>query len=247
MTKAIGFIPLHHGLPYLEWTIRSFIDAVDQCVIIYCPNSSHGHTASEPCPDRRDDLYAAAIRGASSKLLWVEGYEFHTEGDHRDKVYELVPDADIVLAADFDEVFAEGAAAEAIRLAREGTVRNYRLPFIHYWRSFYRAILHDPAYPIRVMNTRYPDGEAYLTTRPVNHFGYAIPIYLCAYKWGNVHSHRNQLRTDINWLQERYIANASEDCHPVGSQYWTVEDVRPLDYMPSFMQEHPFFHMEVIP
>ena len=43
------------------------------------------------------------------------------------------------------------------------------------------------------------------------------------------------------------MANAQKDCHPVGSEYWNPETVDPMDYMPSWMKDHPYYKMELIP
>jgi hypothetical protein len=79
----------------------------------------------------------------------------------------------------------------------------------------------------------------------VNHMGYATTPEIVAYKW-QIHGHLNELRRDVNWFQDVFMANRQTDCHPVGSEYWNPEPVNPLDYMPYWMAQHPFFNMEVI-
>jgi hypothetical protein len=241
--KAIGFMALHYGKPYMASAIRSVIDAVDEFHIIYSDVGSHGHQSDMACPDTRDELLEIAL-SAGSKLRWHEGRYQH-EGFQRDAIFNLAPDADIVLVVDSDEVYPEGMAAEAISLAANSGCRVHRLPFVHFWRSFYRCVLHDPAYPTRVINTRNASGETTLQVRPVAHLGYAIPVELCRYKL-TTHGHHNEFRHDVDWLNDVYIANRQHDCHVVGSDYWNPETVNPLDYMPSWMSEHPYYGKAVI-
>lgn len=242
--KAVGFCALHYGKCYLAWSIRSVIDAVDEFWVIYSPVGSHGHLASRPCPDSREELWSIATQAAGDKLRWHDGGAFYMEGQQRDLIFQLASDADVVLVCDYDEIYPDGVAREAIERAYAGAVRAYRLPFVHAWRSFSRVVLHDPAYPIRVYNTHYTNGEETLHTRPVFHLGYAIPADLCAYKL-ETHGHKNELRP--GWFENVFLANAQTDCHPVGSDYWQPESVNPLDFMPSWMADHPYYGLEVIP
>ena len=148
------------------------------------------------------------------------------------------------MVVDYDEIWAEGAAAQAIQHAYDNPEYEYRIPMIHYWRSFRRAILHDPAYPTRVFNVK-GNGAQYIHTRPINHMGYAIPTWLMEYKW-SCHGHKGEFRSDISWASDRWAVNAQLDCHPVGSEYWNPETINPVDYLPKFMQLHPYWNMEVI-
>ncbi len=80
----------------------------------------------------------------------------------------------------------------------------------------------------------------------VAHMGYAQSARITEYKL-KTHGHIGQFRWDIDWFQDRFLANAQHDCHPVGSDYWNPEPVNPLDYMPDWMRNHPYFNLEVIP
>ena len=159
----------------------------------------------------------------------------------------------MILVVDSDEVwpYELGWAVVQKQSVAKG-IRQLRLPMIHYWRSFYRCVLHDPAYPVRVIYPKNQDGiDTYILgnqykTLSINHFGYALPPAYIAYKWGGIHGHQNELRKDVDWFADKYMANAQTDCHPVGSDHWQPERVSPLDYMPSWMENHPFYHMSVI-
>lgn len=242
--KTIAYTALHYGKDYLGFAIRSIIDYVDEYWVLYSAIGSHGCRTNVPCPDTREELYWIAQQVAGNKLHWVDGQWAH-EGLQRDSIVEHCPDADVILVLDSDEIWPEELVYSATadkRLLR----RTYRVPIIHYWRSFYQAVLHDPAFPVRVI---YPNGFPGEDTLPsshvINHMGYAQRPAIVEYKqW--THGHRNEWRTDCDWFRDRFLANVQTDCHPVGSEYWNPEPVNPWDYMPEFMKSHPYAQMEVI-
>lgn len=241
--KVIAFTALHYGKPYLASAIRSVIDTVDEHHIIYSAEGSHGFKTDAPCPDSRHDLLEIAHRAAGDKLRWHEGTFTH-EGQQRDMIYEVAPDADIILVVDSDEIYPDGLAYHAVTLASIHPERFYRLPFIHFWRSFSRAILHDPAYPIRVVNTRNEGGEDTLLTMPVCHFGYAQPAALVEYKL-RTHGHKNEIKPD--WFETVFLdTSRTRDLHPVGSPYWNYENVNPRRYLPEHMESHPYYGLDWI-
>lgn len=251
MTKVIAYTALLYGLDYLEYAIRSVIDAVDEHHIIYSPIGAHGHRTAIPCPESRDELYAAAERGAGSKLRWHDAGEFAWEGQQRDSVMQYAPDADVILVLDADEVWARETVDGIVKLPADGApVSRLRMGMIHHWRSFYRAMLHDPALPERVI---YPKAQPALSgvfaithLPPIFHFGYSQRPEIVEYKQ-HVHGHKGEWRRDVNWFQDRFMANAQQDCHPVGSDYWNPEAVDPFALgLPAWMKQHPYANMEVI-
>jgi hypothetical protein len=266
MGKVIAYVALLYGKDYLAWSIRSVVDAIDELHVLYTPIGSHGHRTSVPCPETRDELYAIAQTAAGAKLHWHEGTWPH-EGAQRDSIHQYAPDADIILVLDADEIWPEQYVSNAgliyqnweHGLDRPVKARNYRLPMIHFWRSMHRAVLHDPAYPVRIIYPKIPNGEHTYVGRVVTeqndpritrtssicHMGYAQRPEIVEYKQ-LTHGHRNEWRKDVNWFQDVFMANRQTDCHPVGSEFWNPETVNPLDYMPNFMSEHPYFGMDVI-
>lgn len=255
--NVIAYCALHYGTDYLEWAIRSVIDHVDEFWCLYTPIGSHGHRTDRVCPDSRDDLYAAAQRGAGDKLRWVED-TWPYEGAQRESIHQYAPDADAILVVDADEIWPEALASAAHSITV--SERAVRLPIIHYWRSFNRAVLHDPAFPVRIIFPKNAGGE--YTYRPrvvgadndiynarhavLNHMGYAQRSAIVEFKQ-HTHGHKAEWRRDVDWFNDKFLANAQHDTHPVGSEYWNPEHVNPLDYMPEFMKDHPYFGMEVIP
>lgn len=252
--KVAGFTALHYGRDYLAYAIRSIIDHIDEYHVAYTAIGSHGHRTSVVCPETRDELYAIAAQAAGARLRWHDG-EWPHEGAQRDSIHEYAPDADAILVLDSDEVWGEGLAERVIRYAQfeiadNGSIggRTLRLPIKHYWRSFYKCVLHDPAFPVRLIlpNSKYGDVGSSLSGLPIiNHFGYAQRPEIVEYKI-LTHGHRNEWRKDVDWFKDRFMVNAQSDCHPVGSEYWNPERVDPLAYMPTWMQEHPYYHKGII-
>lgn len=262
--KTIAYTALHYGRDYLASAIRSVIDAVDEMHFIYSAIGSHGHRTPVPCPETRDELYEIARKAAGNKFSWHEG-EWPYEGAQRDSIHQYAPDADVILVVDADEVWSEGLARHVVDLIRTDEVSRFRLPIIHYWRSFSRCVLHDPAFPERVI---YPQkhGEVRSLTEvwdgvwmppgivqqrrvqlpPIHHFGYAQRPEIVEYKQ-LTHGHKGEWRRDVDWFHDKFMANAQTDCHPVGSEYWNPEVVDPFALgLPEWMREHPYANMEVI-
>lgn len=248
--KTVSYTALHYGSDYLYWALRSVADYVDECWILYAATGSHGYKTRRPCPDQKGALRAKAIAAAGRKVHWVDG-DWTQEHEQREAIYDLAPDADVILVLDADEIWPDNMAKTIVDTVRvHGTsYRAVRLPMIHYWRSFYRCVLHDPAFPERVIIGK-ADRGGYVDTwshmRPINHMGYAQRSEIVEYKQ-HTHGHRGEWRKDIDWYQARFLANAQVDCHPVGSQYWNPEAVNPWDYLPAFMKGHPYAGLELIP
>jgi hypothetical protein len=241
--KIVGFTALHYGKCYLNHAIRSIIDEIDSYDVLYSPVGSHGHQSDLPCPDSREALYEIASNAAGDKLRWFDGLWAH-EGQQRDSIFQIVPDADVIVVLDSDEVWLPGLLNDAIEHGRRENVRNVLIPLRHYWRSFYKAFTHDPAAPVRLIFPKVKEGTTTFTTSDesyrLQHFGYAIRSDLMRYKL-TTHGHKAELKP--NWFDEVFMTNRQTDCHPVGSDYWLVtEDVTP----PEFMLDHPYAHLDLI-
>jgi hypothetical protein len=245
--KTIAYTALHYGTDYLGYAIKSIIDYVDEYWVLYSAIGSHGFRTNVPCPDSRTDLYTIAQAVAGDKLHWVDG-EWAHEGLQRGSITKYCPDADVIIVLDADEIWNLEHIPDVRAVWRQmtKTSRHIRYPIIHYWRSFYRAVLHDPAYPVRVIIPDLPNGEwCPSNAKPINHMGYAQRPEIVRYKQ-LTHGHRNEWRHDCNWFEDKFMANAQTDCHPCGSEYWNPESVDPARFMPAFMQFHPYAQMEVI-
>lgn len=242
MSKTIAYTALHYGSDYLAWAIRSIIDYVDEYVIIYSHEGSHGHWTERPCPDSETTLHHIAERAAGGKLRWFSG-RFAHEGQQRETIFRLAPDADLIFVLDADEIWTPENFTKMLDAGRAGTERNILCRGVHFWRSFYRAVINDYASPVRVINPRVESGnravDAYFA-----HMGYAQNAQVTEYKqW--THGHRAEWRWD--WYTTKFIPNAQIDVHPTNKDFWNPVAVNPFDYLPNWMSEHPYAKLEVIP
>lgn len=265
--KIVGVMALHYGIDYLPYAVRSIINDVDTMLFLYTPKGNHSGESHLPLPEYEQAAYLfdAARRAAGSKFAWYTGLDWRTEGEQRDSMYQIAPDADRYLVVDADEMWSEGLARAVIAASASApNVREWRVPMVHLWKGFDRAILHDPAYPVRLINPHAPQGTSTtfdalahdaakreLLARTCDyvpvfysrivHAGYAIRPDLMLYKWG-CHGHKAEYRKDIDWFAERYMNDAATtDLHPVGSDYWNAERINIRDYLPEWIQEHPFY------
>lgn len=245
--KVIAYTALHYGIDYLYYAIRSVIDYVDEYWVLYSATGSHGHQASRTCPESRDQLYSIAELVAGRKLRWIDGQWAH-EGLQRMTIHEVCPDADAILVLDADEIWPYGEKVKD--LVYEAWAKQYhdvRLPMVHFWRSFSRAILHDPAFPTRIIIPKCGNHDSVtMGDKPIAHMGYAQRPEIVQYKL-ETHGHKGEFRRDCDWFRDRYMnPDAKTDLHPVGSEYWTWETVNPWDYLPDWMKGHPYMGMEII-
>lgn len=251
MTKIISYTALLYGKDYLASAIRSVIDAVDEHHILYTAVGSHGSRTPIPCPETRDELYAIAEQAAGSKLRWHDG-EWGWEGQQRDSIHQYVLDADAILVLDADEIWPEGLAQAALSVNERYYYypKRMRVKMVHYWRSFYRAVIHDPAFPERIIFPKAKNNDTVLfnepDSAPIQHMGYAQRPEIVEYKQ-LTHGHRGEWRRDVDWFHDKFMANAQEDCHPVGSDFWQPEEVDPFELgLPEFMRAHKYAGMRVI-
>jgi len=249
--KVVAYSKLHYGTEYLASAIRSVIDRIDEYWCLYTPVGSYGYTTARPCPDSVQDLYNIAQRASGAKFNWYAGRpgEWTNEGAHGDTIRRLAPDADVYVTLDHDEIWADGLLAAAIDYAVSENAYTVRLPMVHLWRSFWRGMAHDPAFPERV---KYVHGERSTDVTlhergRIFHFGYAQRAEIVEYKqW--VHGHRGEWRRD-DWFNTKFAPNAQDDVHPVNLDgWWNAEPVDPFALgLPEWMREHPYAEMEMIP
>lgn len=249
--KVVGYTALWYGKDYLSEAIRSIINHVDEYHILYATHPSHGHQTLATNPETAQELHEMAWQAAGTKLKWHRG-DWFQEGEQRSAIYGYAPDAAVIVSVDSDEIYSEKLIESIMHYAFSVTnsvspYRYLRVPFIHYWRSFHRCVMHDPAFPARVIFPQIRTGEFSWSPAQgvVNHMGYATRPEIVKYKW-EIHGHKNELRKDVNWFEDVFMANRQTDCHPVGSEFWNPEPVNPMDYMPAYMRQHPFYEMKVI-
>jgi hypothetical protein len=247
--KIGAFTALHYGLDYLAYAIRSVAPFVDEWAVAYSFQGSHGHRVNVTCPEDEEDLRELATEilravNPSCRLIWHSSTWPH-EGAQRDAARTLLRNCDLYLVVDADEVYSDGAAEEAIRRATAHEGGSFRLPFIHFWRSFDYACT-DDAWPVRVIKQGQEPTGHYLDTPPVLHFGYAREPNAISYKM-LVHGHKGEWRP--YWFERTFLSwtpdGPHDDLHPTNKDFWRAE---PFDKstMPDFMRAHPYYNQAVI-
>jgi len=244
--KIVAYCALHYGKPYLAYAIRSVIDAVSEFHVLYSDKPSHGYASIYTCPDTEDELHQIAWDAAGTKLRWHKD-TWQQENQQRNSISNYAPDADVVLVVDSDEVWRP----ETLELLSEGyeTYTSYiTIPLFHFYHNFSHAMIRDIAQPPRILFPKAPKGGSLGTSlkRAISHFGYCQPVEYLRYKL-SCHGHSHELR----FTPDEYVAmyldrNRWTDVHPVGHQWEVAEKILPLDFMPAFMKEHPYFGMEYV-
>lgn len=247
-----AYIALHYGREHLAWAIRSIQDAVDEIHILYTAEPSFGHATKLTCPDTRTQLAKESLRFATKPIHWHEGVGWRNEGQHRSTITAIAQQRGIsqLLCVDADEVWAPGAAAEALALAEASQARTVLVRMVHFWRSF-DWMCQDPSMPTRIINVGEFEKELwYLSPQPVPvlHFGYAQSLETVRYKQ-DIHGHKAEWRE--NWFAEKFLPNPGTvgDVHPTCElDFWTPKPTPPeiRDVLSATMHDHPYYGLPVI-
>lgn len=251
MSKRLAFMILHTGAPYLRYAVQSILPQVDKLMIFYSAKPSQGYQTDMECPDTAEDLkvkVGEALGYPRDKVEWIDG-EWSTETDHVNAVNQFTDGYDWLVRLDADEIFPPGMVDEMIRqaeLEENKGAREYRIPFVHFWRSFSKCC-RDGSHPIRLTKLNGGSGIKTLDSDSqrweVLHFGYAQPTKYIEYKMA-VSGHKSEWRKD--WFKDRWLANAQRDVHPVMyPTHWMVEDYD-KNKMSELMKAHPYFNMDVV-
>lgn len=252
-SRVSAYYPLHYGREYLAYSVRSIYDHVAKIFLVYSKDPTRGVRSRLPNPDLLGDLVKAVntVPDPQGKIEWHVGSWWGRESHHREFGAELVflkDRADMCLSIDHDEVFDGESLEEAIAMAADSEAKEFRLNFIHLWRSF-GWVCTDQMLPTRLRKT-VGQGEKYLTmTKPVYHFGYAQRPELVRYKM-SIHGHRAEFRQPYqDWWEQKFAAwepgGEVGDVHPVCVDIWNP---KPFDKeeLPEIMREHPYWDNEII-
>ena len=249
MPKILGFCMAHYGAPFFRQALESLYDQVDHIVVLYTDHPSQGYAASIPCPDTEQDLLECArpfmTKNGKPFISWEPGRWAH-EGEHCSAISLFAGEYDWLWRFDLDEVCPPGMVAEMIAQAETSNHKVYCVPFVHFWRCFNR-VCRDGQMPARLTRVHGGEGERYLDPKggawQVFHFGYAQPSRYIAYKL-QVSGHHTEFRPD--WFQDRWLANAQKDVHPVMfPTHWMTESFD-KETLPPILKAHPYFNAEVI-
>ena len=241
---------LHYGKEWLQWSIRSVIDYVDEFHIFYTPYPSHGFSTTLHNPETREQLMLEIIGfiiGDKSKLYWHDCGRFQHEGYHREFAVQTCVDrgADMVLVVDADEIWAPDVLENALTIAASTVSHSFRIGMRHFWRSL-KWICDDPAAPTRIIrpNISMPI-EAYVPGK-VFHMGYAQSPAIINYKM-SIHGHSNEIRKD--WFREKFMEwkPGDKDVHPTCSDnFWEPKPYVDDGTLKRLVGDHIYWDKEII-
>lgn len=243
MSKILSYCILHYGRPYFKYAVEALYPQVDKIVILYTSKPSQGFQADIPCPDTREELYTD-IQEFMDKIEWVDG-EWENEGLHNDAVAKYREGYNWQIRFDADEIYPEGSVDYFIKEAEKTPLKEFRLPFYHFWRSFKWACS-DAQWPFRLYRIGSGDGWGWVGDKyRIFHMGYAQPTRYIQYKM-QVQAHRLEWRPD--WFEKRWLANVKDDIHPVSylpTPLWNA-GLFDVSKLPDVLKKHPYANSEVI-
>lgn len=241
-----AYYMVHYGLPYLAPSVKSLYNQVDKIIIAYTGQPSQSFTTELSCPDTKEDLLAS-IEPYMDKIEWFEGNWTH-EHEHCDAARQAAHAAgfDWLMRSDADEIWPEGSIKHYLKQAIDRPEQQWRIPFLHFWRSFGK-VCRDASHPVRLERTT-GDGSGWLDCDnekySVCHMGYALPTPYIVYKM-QVQGHRSEWRP--RWFDEKWLPNAQDDVHPVIyiPPFWNTEDYDKTK-LPQVLKEHEYYDKDLI-
>jgi hypothetical protein len=261
--KVLGYVMLHYGVDYLEYALTPLCEVCEKVIILYSLNPTHNMKDKKVSMDSRGELQA--IAGKFPNVQWIDVFDCVTEGQHRDKIFNYTKGYDVLVNADYDEVWNVEDLRRAVVQVYNSPFRNHGIDgFINFWRGFgYVAAKHkildynsgkftegeesDLFRPIRLIHLR----EKNVSEQPdikatIYHFGYVIKRRKMEYKL-SIHGHRGEM--DNKWLEvwkNWQPTHTKGNFHPVSTEIWL--EIRPFDrtQLPEIMKNHPYFNQDMI-
>ncbi len=237
---------LHYGSDYLEVCLKSLETACDKIIILYSMNPTHQDSSIEINRETRADL--KKIADQFDKVQWVDCFGIHGEGHHRGQIWNYVKGYDVLVNADYDEVWEPEDLQRAIQEVYNSPFRNHGIDgFITFFRGFNYITNPDSYRPVRLWNLREKNtAQEPAIKAKIYHFGYAIRRRTMAYKW-SIHGHISELRPE--WLDlwnNWQLKDMKGDFHPTSYGVWTEISQFDREQLPDFVKAHKFYNFEII-
>lgn len=244
--KVLGYIMLHYGKEYLEYALNPLCEGCDKVIILYSMNPTHNGKDGWVNSESRAELMIIAEK--FNNVEWIDVFDCHTESAHRDEIFKYTDGYDVLVNADYDEVWDIEDLKRAILETYSSPYRNHGIDgFIHFWRSFDNILSPDWFRPVRLIHLRekntnkQPDIKA-----KIYHFGYAIKRRNMQYKM-SIHGHRAEwdqewIRTWVKW----HPSITKGKFHPCSNDIW--KELKQFDRreLPESMKKHPYYQLGII-
>ena len=239
--KVSAYYPLHYGKEYLEASIKSIRDHVDEILILYTDRPSYGKLTPLKNPDTRDEL-RSIVEDNAYKFKWVDIDHVNNEGSHRNLCKHYLF-SDVIMSVDADEVWED--ADQAIKAAYDSKAANVGVGgdrWYHFWRSF-NEVNRDGFYPIRFLNKRYSKDLEVIHKGTVYHFGYAQSEALTKYKI-SCHGHA----ISRSWIGDKWLNYKKGDTvlHPDSKDVWISTEPFDKTTLPEILKTHPYYNLDRI-
>lgn len=248
--KVLGYMPLHYGKDYLKYSLLSVYDAVDQILILYTKQPSHGSGTNLACPDKEEELLEIAHSiDKDEKIKWVKS-NWAAENHHRNYAHDYAKryGFDILVSIDFDEVWKTHILKDLIKEVYDRKANKCLVWMRHLWRSF-NYICDDPMRQERIYYLGSDKKDLIYASQPENqvwHFGYARKPEDIEYKI-SIHGHsREWTMPKEKWLKDKFKAwPTAQDVHPTCVNTWHPKPFN-KEELPEIMKEHPYYNLDVI-
>lgn len=247
--RTLGYCPYNYGREYIEYSLKSVIDHVDEFLILYSGQPSYGQSGLIKNPEKYSDLIE--ITDQFPKVTVKSIPTVNGENKHRGMATEYANSKgyDLLFAVDADEVWNPETVEKAKKTAYDGGKKRYGVNhqgWFHFWRSF-NEVNKDGFEPIRWTNLNVRNNNDQGTTSGmVYHFGYANSVELQRYKM-SIHGHKGEIKNtwfDQKWLN--YEKGVTKQLHPASNDIWIETQYFDKYSLPEFMKDHPYFNLDRI-
>lgn len=244
--KIVSQTIAHYGSDYIGWALRSVAPFVDECLVFYTPQPSHGASTNLVCPDTEKMMYAAIETCGVKNYRIIKGV-YGDESIHRSAILAHTEPGDIVVVADADEIWVPNRLERLLEDMKLDSTHDQCIRLWTPWRSF-GWIVKDEMQPRRIFTVGGgQSGSRFSGGQPdMFHFGYARKPVDVEYKIG-IHGHRNEWRA--NWFIDKYVAWRPGcdimDTHPTCVGFWNPERFDRSE-LPEVMYDHPYYEKDLI-
>lgn len=221
--KVLAYMPLHYGVDYLDYALRSIHDYVDEILILYTERPSYGHVGNLPNPDSEGALRDVCKK--YHKINWIKLRGINRETDHRQRAlrYGENHNYDVVIAIDSDEIWKPGTVKDVIREVKDSNFRYHGIAgtqWVHFWKN-HQEINTDGFYPMRAVNLNVKqETQTIIDKGFIYHMGYCIREELMRYKL-SCHGHKSEIPN--RWFTDKWLnyeKGVTTHLHPASQDVW---------------------------
>lgn len=242
--KTIGYIALHYGKEYLEYSLKSYIDLIEELHVFYSHSPSFGTVIKENCPESERELLEIVQDIAKDKLVWHQVKQTG-EGNHRNLIDRFSNGYDLIFTADADEVYDTNTLYQNLKEAHQSNATNFGLlGKVDLWKNFNWQVK-DSFYPIRIKKANKRDNTTKVLNSKWWHFGYAQSPEITRYKL-LIHGHISEIKK-LHGSVERYYqkwlnwTQSDRILHPASKDIWIQAEPFDKTELPEIMKSHPLY------